>query len=135
MGSSATAGKLQESSNPDNRTVNSSEEFVTLHQMWQNLLNFDIIWCHNNFFNKTKVKTTTTNKSLFNHGNVLVLLCDTQISITLCFYQRHIEDREICVMIPVCSWLKALPTAFPVCTTFRLVVTMTFPSFLPRSLF
>lgn len=27
------------------------------------------------------------------------------------------------------------PTAFPVCTTFRLVVTMTFPIFLPRSLF
>jgi hypothetical protein len=33
------------------------------------------------------------------------------------------------------SWGCALPTAFPVCTTFRLVVTMTLPIFLPRSLF
>lgn len=31
--------------------------------------------------------------------------------------------------------INFLPTAFPVCTTFRLVETITFPIFFPRSLF
>lgn len=122
MGSSGTEREIQRSLIPDNRT-----DMTTFAKLGLALSSVTSIV----LMNKTKIKKK--NHCIFNH---LALLCDTHISATLCVYQWHTEDREEMfydsnLFLPKTS----LPTAFPVCTTFRLVVTMTFPSFLPRSLF